>query len=193
MSTSSPCTGTALRYATRHPERVTQLILYGSSVVKNASNSSETVIKAKAYLAMIESGWAKPSHQKLFADLFLGASPTPEETEYFMEMQRTSASQQVVTAYFRSMLTRETGFEVAAQVSVPTLLLHARDDQMCPFQNSLDLAAEIPGARLKPLQGDCHWLLMTSAQSEEYVNSIEAFLGEKSTTHADGTLASSSS
>jgi pimeloyl-ACP methyl ester carboxylesterase len=190
---TSEGSGTALRYATKHPERVTHLILYGSNVVKNTSKQSEPAKNAEAYLAMIESGWGKPSHQKLFADLFLGASPTPEETEYFMELQRTSASQEVVAAYFRSMMTKEMGFEDAAKVSMPTLLLHPRDDQICPFQNSLDLAAEIPGARLKPLEGDCHWLLMTSAQSEEYIRSIEAFLGEKSTAHANGTLTGSCS
>lgn len=190
---TSEGTGTALRYAARHPERVTYLILYGSYVQKTISEQSDQAKETQAYLAMIESGWGKPSHQKLFANLFLGASPTPEEMEYFMEMQRTSASQKVAAAYARSLIGNQMDFEVAAQVSMPTLLLHARDDQICPFQNSLDLAAEIPGARLKPLQGDCHWLSMTSAQSEEYINSIEAFLGEKSTTPADGTLASSSS
>jgi hypothetical protein len=50
---------------------------------------------------------------------------------------------------------------------------------MVPFQNSLDLAAEIPGARLKPLDGDCHWLLLKSARSEEYINTIEAFLRDE--------------
>jgi len=57
-----------------------------------------------------------------------------------------------------------------------TLILHRKDDQIVPFQNSLDLVAEISGAQLKPLDGDCHWLLMKSAGSEEYIESIEAFL-----------------
>ena len=176
---TSEGTGTALRYVTQHPERVTHLVLYGSNVIKNPSKDSEDAKNFRAYLSMIEAGWGKESHQKLFADLFLGANATREEIEYFMEMQRSSASQEVATNYVRSMMTRETAFEVAAQVGVPTLLLHPRDDQICQFQNSLDLAAEIPGARLKPLEGDCHWLLMTSAQSEEYINSIETFLEEK--------------
>ena len=173
---TSEGTGTALRYATRHPDRVTHLVLHGSNVMKNPSLDTEFTRNAKTYLAMIETSWGKPSHQKLFADLFLGANPTAEETQYFMEMQRSSASQEVAAAYMRSLFTREMGFELAAQVSLPTLLLHPRDDQMCSFQNSLDLAAEIPGARLKPLEGDCHWLLMTSAQSEDYIKSIESFI-----------------
>ncbi len=128
---------------------------------------------------MIKSGWGKASHQKLFADLFLGLSASPEEIDYFMEMQRCSASQDIATAYFASLAEREQGFEVAGQIRVPTLILHRKDDQMVPFQNSLDLAAEIPGARLKPLDGDCHWLLMKSAGSEEYIESIEAFLRDE--------------
>ena len=97
-----------------------------------------------------------------------------------MEMQRCSASQDVASAYFASLLAeREQGFEVAGQIRVPTLILHRKDDQMVGFQNSLDLAAEIPGARLKPLDGDCHWLLLKSAGSEDYIESIEAFLRDE--------------
>ncbi|TDJ26743.1 MAG: alpha/beta hydrolase [Gammaproteobacteria bacterium] len=136
--------------------------------------------RGKAYFSMIETGWGKASHQKLFADLFLGLSPSPGEIDYFMEMQRCSASQDVATAYFASdFMEREHGFEVAGQIRIPTLILHAKDDQIVPFQNSVDLAAEIPGARLKPLDGDCHWLLLKSARSEEYINTIEAFLRDE--------------
>jgi hypothetical protein len=44
---------------------------------------------------------------------------------------------------------REQGFEVAGQIRVLTLILHPNDDQMVPYQNSLDMAAKIPGARRK--------------------------------------------
>ena len=167
---------TALRYIAKHPERVSHLILYGA-LVKNAEKTDHDQIKLeKMYLSMVEAGWDKESHRKMFADLFLGLSASTEEINYFVEMQRSSASQEVATAYIRSLAEREQGFEVAGQIRVPTLILHPKDDQIVPFQNSLDLAAEIPGARLKPLDGDCHWLLLKSARSEEYINTIEAFL-----------------
>ncbi len=170
---------TALRYAASHPDRVTHLILYGSSVRHDISMDDDGSKRARAYLSMIETGWGKASHRKLFADLFLGQSASPEQIDYFMEMQRCSASQEVATAYYVSLAEREQGFEVAGQIRVPTLILHPKDDQMVPFQNSLDLAAEIPGARLKPLDGDCHWLLLKTARSEEYINAIEAFLPDE--------------
>ena len=177
LTATSEGSRTALRYTAKHPDRVTRLVLYGSSVYRKPTNDHTKT--SLAYLSMIETGWGKASHQKLFADLFLGLSPSPGEIDYFMEMQRCSASQEVATAYYRSTAEREQGFEVAGQIRVPTLILHRKDDQMVSFQNSLDLAAEIPGARLKPLDGDCHWLLMKSAGSEEYIQSIEAFLRDE--------------
>jgi pimeloyl-ACP methyl ester carboxylesterase len=167
---------TALRYVAKHPERVSHLILYGSFVNNAEKKDLDQIKLGKMYMSMVEAGWEKESHRKMFADLFLGLSASTEETNYFMEMQRSSASQEVATAYIRSLDEREQGFEVAGQIRAPTLILHPKDDQIVPFQNSLDLAAEIPGARLKPLDGDCHWLLLKSARSEEYINAIEAFL-----------------
>jgi pimeloyl-ACP methyl ester carboxylesterase len=173
---SSEGSRTALRYVAKHPERVSHLILYGALVRKAEKIDHEQIKLNQMYRSMVEAGWDKESHRKMFADLFLGLSASTEEINYFVEMQRSSASQEVATAYIRSLDEREQGFEVAGQIRVPTLILHPKDDQMVPFQNSLDLAAEIPGARLKPLDGDCHWLLLKSARSEEYINTIEAFL-----------------
>jgi pimeloyl-ACP methyl ester carboxylesterase len=176
---SSEGSRTALRYVAKHPGRVTHLILYGA-LVKNAETTDHDQVKLeKVYLSMVETGWGKESHRKMFADLFLGLSASPEEIEYFLEMQRCSASQEVAMTYVRSLAEREQGFEIAGQIRLPTLILHPKDDQIVPFQNSLDLAAEIPGARLKPLDGDCHWLLLKSARSEEYINTIEAFLRDE--------------
>ncbi len=176
LAATSEGSRTALRYALRHPDRIKSLILCGSSVEKKPTWDSDNAKQFRAYLSMIETGWGKESHRKLFADLFLGMSASPEEIDYFMEMQRYSASKEVASAYYSSLGEQNQGFEVAGQIRVPTLILHAKDDQIVPFQFSLDLAAEIPGARLKPLDGDCHWLLLKSARSEEYIKTIEAFL-----------------
>ncbi|MCZ6828804.1 MAG: hypothetical protein O7F73_04330 [Gammaproteobacteria bacterium] len=54
---------------------------------------------------------------------------------------------------------------------------------MCSFQCSVDLAAEIPGARFKPLEGDCHHLMLNSARSQagEYIRAIATFLESAAT------------
>lgn len=179
LAATSEGSRTALRYAAIHPARVKSLVLYGSSVAKEPTRDSDFTKQAQAYLSMIETGWGKASHRKLFADLFLGSNASPEEIDYFMELQVCSASGEVASAYFRSLFESKHGFEVAGQIRAPTLILHAKDDQIVPFQFSLDLASEIPGARLKPLDGDCHWLLLKSSRSEEYINTIETFLRDE--------------
>jgi len=177
VGTSEGCR-TALRYAAKHPQRVTHLILYGAAVWKDNRFDGTSARRYAAYYQMMKSGWTEASHRKLFSDLFLGESATPAEIEYFMAMQTASASQEIIAASYASQAEPLQGFELAAQLRVPTLILHPREDRIVPFQNSLDLAAEIPGARLRPLEGDCHWLLMKSARSEEYINAIEGFLAE---------------
>ena len=169
---------TALRYIAKHPERVTHLILYGSAVSKDPRDTDDDRKEFRAHLAMIEAGWGKQSHRKFFADLFLGQGASAEEIDYFMEIQRRSAAPDVAIAYYRSLAEPEQGFEFASEVHVPTLICHPKDDQMVPFKHSIDLAAEIPGARLKPLNGDCHYLMLNSegSQSSEYLSAIEAFL-----------------
>jgi pimeloyl-ACP methyl ester carboxylesterase len=169
---------TALRYIAKHPDRVSHLILYGSAVWKVPNGASDTRKEFRAQSAMIEAGWGKQSHRKFFADLFLGQRASAEEIDYFMEIQRHSATPEVASAYYDSLAEAEQGFEYAGEVQVPTLICHPKDDQMVPFQNSIDLATEIPGARLKPLAGDCHYLMLNSEHSQagEFLSAIDAFL-----------------
>jgi len=46
--------------------------------------------------------------------------------------------------------------DLLPKVSVPTLLVHYRDNGMVPFEAGLEVAAGIPGARFVPLEGDAH-------------------------------------
>ena len=169
---------TALRYLAKHPDRVTHLVLYGSAVQKDPAKEKDVGKDFKAQIALIEAGWGKNSHRKFFADLFLGQGASTEEIDYFMEISSRSASPEIAAAYHRSLGEREQGFELAAQVHVPTLIIHPKEDEMVPFRNSLNLAAEIPGARLKPLDGDCHYLMLSTerSQSAVYISAIEEFL-----------------
>lgn len=172
-ATSEGCR-TAIRYVTQNPERVSHLVLYGAAVPP--PGDVEHLKQGRAYLSLISTGWARPSHRRLFTDLFLGQSSSQEEVDYFQSMQAGSASAEVAAAYYHSLGERESGFELASKISTPTLVLHSREDQMCPFIWGQALAAEIPNARFMPLEGDCHWLLMTNVRAEEYFTAIDEFI-----------------
>ena len=172
-ATSEGCR-TAIRYVVQNPERVSHLVLYGAAVPP--PGDSEYREQGRGYLSLISTGWARPSHRRLFTDLFLGESSSQEEIDYFQAMQAGSASAEVAAEYFRSLGEPGSGFELANKISTPTLVLHFREDQMCPFSWGQALAAEIPNARFMPLEGDCHWLLMSNGRSETYVAAIEEFI-----------------
>jgi pimeloyl-ACP methyl ester carboxylesterase len=166
---------TAIRYAVEHPERLSHLVLYGplTPVTRNRKETDEW----NGFHSLISSGWARPSHSRFFADLFLGESSGQEELDYFQAMQTKSASTEVAATYFSSLLEGDEVFELASKITVPTLVVHPRDDQICPFEWGQALAAEIPNAQLVPLEGDCHWQLMNNDHSEEYISAIESFVG----------------
>jgi pimeloyl-ACP methyl ester carboxylesterase len=172
-ATSEGCR-TAIRYVVEHPERVSHLVLHGPAVWP--PGDTEHREQGRTYLPLIATGWTRPSHRRLFTELFLGGSRSDEEIDYFQRMQVGSASAEVAAEYFRSLGEPKNGFELASLIQVPTLVMHPREDQMCPFAWGQALAAEIPGARFLPLEGDCHWLFMNNDHSSEFMTAIEEFV-----------------
>ena len=62
------------------------------------------------------------------------------------------------------------------RVSVPTLVLHARDDARVPFEAGRRMAAGIPGARFVPLQGRNHLFLESEPAFGQFLEQTRAFL-----------------
>jgi len=50
------------------------------------------------------------------------------------------------------------------RVSVPTLVLHRRNDQAVRFAAGRDMASHIPGAQFVELDGDDHWFFAGARQ-----------------------------
>jgi pimeloyl-ACP methyl ester carboxylesterase len=64
-----------------------------------------------------------------------------------------------------------------AQVSVPTLVMHARDDAVVPFDQGRRLAAGIPGAKFVPLASRNHLILEDEPAFPRFLEEMRAFLG----------------
>jgi DNA-binding CsgD family transcriptional regulator len=62
------------------------------------------------------------------------------------------------------------------QLTVPTLVLHARGDQMVELAEGRRLAAEIPGARLVVLESSNHILLEDEPAWPVFLHEIDEFL-----------------
>jgi pimeloyl-ACP methyl ester carboxylesterase len=61
---------------------------------------------------------------------------------------------------------------------VPTLIVHARNDAVVPFESSRRLAAQVPGSRFVPLESDNHVLLEFEPAWQRFVEEFERFVQE---------------
>ncbi len=79
-------------------------------------------------MAAIRVGWGHPNaaFRRLFTTLYLPGA-TPEQMAWYDELQRLSASPETAARIWQARAVLDVT-ALAAQVSVPTIVLHARDD-----------------------------------------------------------------
>jgi len=169
----------AIAYATRHPGRVTQLVLYGTYARGWARRgaSQQELDEREAMLTLARLGWGRdlPAYREPFTQTFIpGASE--EQRDWFNELQRITCSPDNAVALQRAM--GEIDIEpLLPQVRVPTLVLHARGDMRCSFDEGRRLAGRIPGARFVALEGNNHLLLESEPAWPIFLQEVRAFLG----------------
>jgi class 3 adenylate cyclase/pimeloyl-ACP methyl ester carboxylesterase len=168
----------SIAYAVRHPERVSHLILYGGFAVgrnKRARSAAEKEEDA-AMLTLMRVGWGKenPAFRQLFTSQFMPGA-TKEQADWFNELQRITVSGQVAARIYEAVGEIDVT-PLLPRVSVPTLVLHARDEARVPFEAGRRMAAGIPGARFVALPGRNHLFLETEPAFGQFVEQTRAFL-----------------
>jgi pimeloyl-ACP methyl ester carboxylesterase len=127
-------------------------------------------------LTLIRLGWGQENaaFRQLFTSQFVPGA-TKEQADWFNELQRISTSPENAVRYRVA-----TGnFDVRAllsQVTVPTLVMHARDDGVVPFDQGRRLAAGIPGARFVSLSSRNHLILEDEPAFPRFLQELRAFL-----------------
>jgi class 3 adenylate cyclase/pimeloyl-ACP methyl ester carboxylesterase len=170
----------AIAYAVRHPERVSHLILYGGFALgwnKRARSAAEKE-ENDAMVTLMRVGWGKenPAFRQLFTSQFIPGG-TKEQADWFNELQRTTVSGEMAARI--STVTSNTDVTaLLPQVTVPTLVLHAREDARVPFEAGRRMAAGIPGARFVALQGRNHLFLETEPAFGQFLEQTRTFLAD---------------
>lgn len=170
----------AVEYAARHPEKVSCLILYGGYLRGRAYRNltSQQRQEMDVLLQLIKIGWGQEhaAFRQVFSSLFLPEG-TPEQLHAFNELQRVSTSPEIaarIVEGFQSIDVREQ----AAQITQPTLVLHARSELRIPFEEGRLAAATIPNARLVTLESRNHILLEEEPAWKRFLEEVDAFLKE---------------
>jgi len=169
----------SIMYALRHPQRVDRLVLYGGFARGRLERGSqEEIDQSQAMLTLIQMGWGKdnPAFRQMFTSIFVPGA-TCEQEEWFNELQRMTASAENA-ARIRRAADRINIDDLLPQVSVPTLVLHCRNDAAAPFDEGRRMAARIPNARFVALESDNHLILEDEPAWPRFIAEVRGFLAE---------------
>ena len=143
-------------YAVRHPKKVTHLILYGAFARGHLRRGQSTLEEHEAQLSLVRLGWGRdnPAYRQMFTAQFMPEAKL-EQLRWFNELMRVSTSAdnavRIIEAFGQIDVT-----DLLPRVTVPTIVLHCRDDARVPFEEGRMVATLIPGARFIPLKGKNH-------------------------------------
>lgn len=169
----------SIAYTVRHPERVSHLILYGAFARGWAKlGLPQHKLEALHALAKItEIGWggSNPAYRQIFTTMFVPEANT-EFVRSFNEMERMSTSPEIAAKFWLEIGKIDV-FDKLPQVRVPTLVLHARNDKMAPFEAGRQIAALIPDARFVPIESNNHLLQENEPAWPRFLSEIHRFTG----------------
>jgi pimeloyl-ACP methyl ester carboxylesterase/DNA-binding CsgD family transcriptional regulator len=165
----------AITYASRHPERVTRLLFYGS-YARAANGTPESEEEIEAFAQMIKVGWGRPQHmfRRVFTSMMIPGA-TEEQMCWLDELQRVSASASTASEALRERK-RADCEGLLDGLDVPTLVLHSVRDQMSSFEGGRVLATRIRGARLVALDSDNHILLGGEPAWSVFLDEVRRFV-----------------
>lgn len=166
----------AMAYAARHPERVTRLVLYGTVCGEPVEFSGDAQVENETFRGLIRIGWARkePRFRRVFTQAYIPGA-TEEQMRWFDELQRVSTSPENYLAARDARLRDDIAHELA-NITAPTLIMHALGDHAMTFENATMVAAVIPDARVIPLDSENHILLAGEPAWARFVDEVRAFL-----------------
>lgn len=175
-----------IAYAVKHPDRVANMVLYGGYA--RGAYYRDNPDAAQEYRLIAEAvriGWGKenPSFRQLFTSRFIPEG-TAEQLAWFNDLCRRTTSGEIAAQLLR-MRARLDITDLLEQVRVPTLVIHAREDNIVPITEGRLLASAIPDAQFVELESKNHVLLADEPAWRRFQEAVLAFLGRSTAREQD--------
>jgi pimeloyl-ACP methyl ester carboxylesterase/DNA-binding winged helix-turn-helix (wHTH) protein len=166
------------RYAARHPERVSHMIMLGGFVrgARKRGALSDSQKNSQAFWQLIKDGWGQDNaafRQLMTSRMFPGANP--EQMQAFNQLQRVACTPQGA-AHVGSVNGEYDASGDLCKVRCPALVLHSPDDAAVPFEEGRMIASMIEGARLMSFTSVNHTPLPTEPAFDMVNRLIDEFL-----------------
>ncbi len=163
----------ALAFAARYPQRVSQLILYGTYARLTFAEDypiGRDPRVVSGLLDLIRAQWGLGS--RAFASLILPEADA-DRLAWFTGYQRIATSPQVAADLIAANAAMDVRQELSC-IQAPTLVLHRREDVLISFALGVYLAERIPRATFRELKGEHH--VPYFGDTRAVVDAIDAFL-----------------
>ena len=141
----------------------------------------------ETYRSMIRVGWAKedPVFRRVFTThvhpgRHRGADALVRRPPADVDVARRTRSPA------GSRASRSTSPRRFTRITAPTLVLQAIGDRSTTFDNAVTVSAQIPGARLVPLESRNHILLADEPAWQVFIDEVATFLEPERRAFADG-------
>ena len=161
----------AIIYAATHPGKVSHLVLY-ATLAHHGENDREAL--GKAIIDLIRADWGVGS--RAVAE-FVYPDADRETADANTRYIKNSASGEVAAALLEEELFHVDVREYLPKLTMPTLVLHRRDDKAFPLDCGRELAALLPHAHFMPLPGNIH--LPFYGETEPILDAVNEFLATK--------------
>lgn len=168
----------AIAYAVRHPERVSHLVLVGAyarGALRRATTEAQR-LEAATLINLARVGWGRdnPAFRQVFTNLFI-PDGTPGQHQWWSELQRLTATPENAARTLEGFYQVDVS-ALAAQVHVPTLVMHSRGDARVPLDEGRRIAALIPGAEFVVLESRNHVLLEGEPAWAPFMSALRGFV-----------------
>lgn len=168
----------AIRYAARHPERVSHLLLIGAAARGGRRRGDRSIPQPDfdAMLRLMEFGWGQDNdaYRQISTSLLWPGAST-EQMRSFNHLQRVSCEPRTAAAQMRAVAEFDATDDLP-RVRCPTLVLHSPHDARVPFEEGRLIASSIPGARFEPFDSPNHTPLRGEPAFEQVGRLTEEFL-----------------
>jgi pimeloyl-ACP methyl ester carboxylesterase/DNA-binding CsgD family transcriptional regulator len=166
----------AIEYAARHPERVNKVVLHGGYAAGAHRQPTGTRDEWEALRTLMRVGWGStsPAYRQIFTSRFI-PDASREQFDWFNELERISSSPENAA----DLLSVIAGIDVTgrlAGIKCPTLVTHAREDQVVSNTAGQFLANSIDGSHHVEFEGRNHLVLEHEPSWPIFINCIEDFL-----------------
>ncbi|MDX1510950.1 MAG: alpha/beta fold hydrolase [Nitriliruptorales bacterium] len=165
---------TAIAVAAREADAIDRLVLHGGTAFGAQLAPPEL---RTALPALVRSSWGLGP--RVFAEIFFPSEPR-ETLDWYAALQRDGADAETAARMLELFYDVDVRDQLA-NVGVPTLVLHRRDEKAVPASSSIAMAERIPGAELLLVDGDAHAAYMGDVQT--IADAVARFLAEGAANH----------